>query len=271
MKLYISIDAEGCTGINSFAQVTPSSPDFAWARERITQDLLAAIEGARDAGVEQILVNDAHEEGTNVILESLPSCATLIRGLSGRYSMMEGLNSSFDAVFMLGYHARRGSAGVLAHTYFPQQVRSVLFDDVPVGEFAINAALAGAMGVPVALVSGDNVVANEAGSYLPYVRAAIVKRAVSNGTAECMPPQVTYEGIRATAREALKQQLKLFVAKPPREIEVRFFNAAQAEYASMINTVERLDSARVRMDVHDYKEDFVTLLAAMLISTTAKL
>jgi D-amino peptidase len=270
MKLYISIDAEGCTGINSFAQVTPGSSDYAWARERITQDLLAAVEGARDAGVEQVLVNDAHEDGANVILESLPPYVTLIRGLSGRYSMMEGLTAEFGAVFMLGYHARRGSAGVLAHTYFPQQVRSVLFDGTPVGEFAINAAFAGAMGVPVALVSGDNVMANEAGSFLPYVRAAIVKRAVSNGTAECMTPNAAYECIRATAREALKQQLKLFVAKPPHEIEIRFFNAAQAEYASMIGAVERLDSARVRIDVNDYKEDFVTLLAAMLLSTTVK-
>jgi len=183
MRVYISIDMEGVAGVVHEDQTDPVDPrhsaEYNRFRRLMTGEANAAVEGALAAGARTVVVNDSHWLMRNLIAEELNPAAELISGNPKRWSMVEGVDAGFDAALFVGYHARAGTRqATIDHTY-TDRVHEVRLNGRPVGELAINAALAGTHGVPVAMVSGDQALAAEARDLLgPAVETIVVKQAV---------------------------------------------------------------------------------------------
>ena len=124
MKIFISSDMEGTAGVVDWDQCIAGGAQYPYYTELLTGEINAAIEGAMQAGATEFLVNDAHSKMANLRPDALAGRAGY---LSGRYKpmyMMQGLDASFDAIFLVSYHGSMGSEGsVLSHTYFPTRVR----------------------------------------------------------------------------------------------------------------------------------------------------
>lgn len=157
MKIYLSADIEGITGITDWAEADLSQPDNAEFRERMTAEVAAACEGAIAAGASEILVKDAHWTGRNLLAERLPRQATLWRGWSGHpYSMVQGLDRSFAAALFIGWHSGGAKGGnPLAHTLSSSNLLGIRVNGEWVSEYQLHAWTAALEGVPVAFVSGD--------------------------------------------------------------------------------------------------------------------
>ena len=176
----------------------------------MTNEANAAIAGALEAGAKAVLVNDSHWLMRNLLAEELNPAAELLSGGPKRLSMVEGIDGGFDAAMFIGYHARAGTRNAtIDHTY-TSRVYEARLNGEPVGELALNAAMAGVHGVPVALVSGDQALAAEARALLgDGVETVVVKEAVGRFAARSLAPSVACERIRAGAAAALRRKHKL--------------------------------------------------------------
>ena len=163
MKVFISADIEGVSGVVDRDDAIVGGREYERARRLMTADVNAAIAGAYEGGATQVLVNDAHSKMRNLIVEDLDPRAEVIQGVVKRGCMMEGLDECFAAVFFVGYHSRAGNPfGVMNHTMWSRGFQNLFLNGAPVGEIGINAAYAGQFGVPVALVTGDQTAVQEA-------------------------------------------------------------------------------------------------------------
>ena len=186
--------------VTSFSEIMPGSPDFLRFRRLMTSDVNAAVQGAVDAGADEVVVTDAHAEKRNILIEELHPDARLVSGTQRRYSQLEGIDEDTDGVMFVGYHARMGVEGaVLAHTMWPA-FSDVCVNGLSIGEAGINTYVAGELGVPVIMVSGDDKVAKESIDLLGDVEQAVVKIGIDEVTAECLPPARTSRIIRKAAK-----------------------------------------------------------------------
>ncbi|MEE2048831.1 M55 family metallopeptidase, partial [Nocardiopsis tropica] len=149
MKILISADMEGATGVTWPADVEPGTEQWQRCRSMFTSDVNAAVEGLFEGGATEVLVNEAHSTMRNLLLEELNGEATMITGRHKELSMVEGVQSGdCDGVVFLGYHCGAGDEGVLAHTYLPNAVTGVWLDGEPAGEGRLNAAVVAEYGTP---------------------------------------------------------------------------------------------------------------------------
>ncbi len=186
-KVYISVDMEGISGLNGPDQVAAGGAEYGRARKLMVEDANAAIRGAFEGGATDVLVNDSHGGQRNLLPEDLDPRARLISHSFKRHGMMEGLDSTFDAAVFVGYHAKAGAArGLFAHTG-----SGVLLDlqvnGRSVGEGGMNALLSQWFGVPVVVVTGDDVAIAEQRETVPDVRGVAVKRAINTRAVELRP------------------------------------------------------------------------------------
>jgi len=259
LKVFISCDIEGVSGVVDAAlHTSPEGRDYGRARELMTGEANAVVEGAAKAGATEIVVNDAHGPMTNLLIEKLHPAATLITGSPKPLSMMEGIDSSFDAAVFVGYHSRMGTPGVLSHTISGGRVANVWINDILVGETGINAGLAGHFGVPVVLVCGDDVVAQEAKELLPHVHTAVVKHAITRNSAKCLPPDKARALLEQATIEALKglDKAKVWIPPSPVTFKIQFKDAGQAEYAARMPYAEMVDPTTVSFTAEDYVAAF---------------
>ena len=161
MKIFISADIEGVCGVFHTRQTGENSSEYERAKKLLTEEVNAAIEGALEAGAEEILVNDSHGSMRNIILEDLNPAARLISGFPKPLVMMEGIDNSFDGALLIGYHAMSRTRGILAHTINGFTFHSIKMNGVAYGETEINAALAAHFHVPVIMASGDDYLGEE--------------------------------------------------------------------------------------------------------------
>jgi D-amino peptidase len=245
MNLLISVDMEGIAGVVLDEHTSSSHPEYGRFRKLMTGEVNAAIEGALAAGAGPILVVDSHGSMTNVLIEELDPAAELVSGHLRPYGMMEGIGPDVDAVFLVGYHAASGTqAATLEHTWSGRVVELRL-NGQAVGETGFNAALAGAYGVPVVLVTGDQAVTEEARALLGPVETVAVKQAVTRTAARCLQPQVAHERIRQAAERALRLRVPPFVLQPPVTVQIAFQRAAHADQAGLIPASRRVDGRTV--------------------------
>lgn len=174
----------------------------------MTQEAIAAIDGARAAGATDIWVKDAHDSARNLITTRLPADVTLIREWSGHpYSMIQELDASFDALVMIGQHAGVGSEGnSLAHT-LNTRTHAMLLNGEPVSEFRLNALAASSLGVPTAFVSGDLALMQEIETVNPAIARLAVKRGAGQSTVS-MTPAASCAAIRSGVAAALGGDLR---------------------------------------------------------------
>jgi D-amino peptidase len=207
VKVFISVDMEGITGLTDPEDVLPHGADYSRGRVFMTGDANAAILGAFDAGADEVLVNDSHWIMRNLLLEQLDPRARVIKGFHKPMCMVQGLDESFDAAVFVGYHSCAGTeGGVLNHTLLGKEVQNLLLNGEPIGETRLNSLLAGHFGVPVAFVAGDDAVCAEAKSVLGDDLATFaVKDGIDMFTASCLHPEVAQQGIREGVAAALRQ------------------------------------------------------------------
>jgi D-amino peptidase len=186
-KVYISVDMEGISGINGDDQTAAGAAEYGRARKLMVEDANAAIRGAFEGGATDVLVNDSHGGQRNLLPEDLDPRARLISHSFKRHGMMEGLDESFDAVIFVGYHAKADSPrGVFAHTG-SGVVKDLVVNGKSVGEGGMNARLAQWFGVPVVMVTGDDVAVEQQKETVPSVRGVVVKRAINTRAVELRP------------------------------------------------------------------------------------
>ena len=256
MKILIAVDMEGITGVTTWDQVTPGHAEYMRFRKLMTQDVNAAIRGACEAGVDEVIVADGHWNGSNILIEELDARARLNTGSPSPFSMMQGIDESVDAVFFIGYHARNGTAdAILDHTWSSKTVANVWLNDILTGEYGLNAALAGHFGVPVIMVSGDQTACAQMTELLGHVETAVVKQANGRFAAECLPAQVSQQLIFEAASRAVEGMSEGDLAEPfildtPIRVTVEFFTSDMADRASRIPFTQR-EGTRVSLTTQE--------------------
>ena len=271
MKLYISTDFEGVAGIVDWDQIMVGSHDYEMGRRLLLGELNAAIDGALLAGATTILVNDSHSSMRNLDPEQLHGSASLLSGKNKPLYMMEGLDSSFDAIFFLGYHGSIGaSQAVLSHSYNPRAIWEARINGEIVGESALNALVAAHYGVPIALVTGDQVTVEEAQRLKPAPHGAIVKRSVTRYAAESVHPTIARERIREAAHDALANRRPSTAPNFPRPtaVELTFLTADMAEMSAWVRGVEVVPGAprTVRFSGDNLLELFRTFVTLVMLT-----
>lgn len=269
MKVFISVDMEGISGISEWEDVIPGRRHYEAGRRLLTQDVNAAIEGALEAGATQIIVNESHGPMNNIILEELHPQADVIRGFFKPLCMMQGIDSSCDAAFFVGYHGRAGTGdAVLNHTLSGVAIHRLVLNGKEVGEAGLNAAIAGAFGVPVVLVTGDSQTAQEVEEDIPGVFAVAVKTGITGLSSQAMHPIRARELIRSQAKEALLQRGRVQPIGQVAEntIEVEFTKSQFATAVSWMPGVELVEGRTVRFHSADVVS-MMPVLQAMLMIT----
>ncbi|MCX4642146.1 M55 family metallopeptidase [Streptomyces sp. NPDC055059] len=235
MKILISADMEGATGVTWPGDVLPGTPQWERCRSMFTSDVNAAVLGFFDGGADEVLINEAHWSMRNLLLEQLDERAEMITGRHKTLSMVEGVqHGDVDGIAFIGYHTGAGTEGVLAHTYLANSITGVWINGVRASEGLLNAHVVAEYGVPVVLVTGDDLTCDDALGYAPEARKVAVKDYVSRYAAVCRTPKRTATDIRAAAKEAAA----LAVRHEPVQggqftIELEF----DAEHLSMAATV----------------------------------
>jgi D-amino peptidase len=209
VKVYLSVDMEGVSGLVRWQDVIRAGMDFERNRRFMTLDANAAVEGAFDAGASEVVVEENHgvEDLCDLVLDEIDPRCRVVRG-AGRptATTMAGLDGSFGVVLLVGHHARAGSfPGIMAHTVSYDRFKAVRVAGRDCGEPELFAIRAGELGVPVGLVTGDQIVAQQLRARVGEVEAVEVKRALSNVAGDVIPPARAREVIRAGARRAVER------------------------------------------------------------------
>lgn len=268
MKVYMSVDIEGVAGVVDALQgnVASGGSDFELGRRLMTEEANAAIEGALAAGATEIVVNDSHASMRNLLPELLHPQAKLIQGRLKPEFMVEGLDSSFDAVFFVGYHAAAGVPdGVLNHAYHPYELRG---NGQVWSETGINAMMAGYFGVPVALITGDDAAVRDAESILPPHIGVSVKRGITRYAGESLHPSEARTRIRAAAEESLRRlsDWKPVETSTPVTIEMDLYYSFQADVVALMPSVERIGERTIRFQSDNLLDAYHTFVASYYLT-----
>ena len=244
MKILIAADMEGISGVTTWDQVTAGHFEYTRFRRIMTEDVNAAVRGSFEAGAQEVFVTDGHASGSNILIEELDPRASLNTGSPSPLSMVQGVDE-VDGLIYVGYHARAGSPdAILDHTWSSRTVANVWLNDVLVGEYGINAAVAGHFNVPVLMVTGDQTACSQAVELLGDLEMVVVKRATGRYAAECLPPKLSQGMIQKAAAQAVGRLAKRnapspFVLEEPISLSVEFFNSAMADHVMRMPGAER--------------------------------
>lgn len=257
LKVYISVDMEGVAGVVTADQLGPGSFEYERFRHFMTNETLAAVNAAREAGAGEIVVSDSHGNGENLLIEDFPKDVRIVRAWPRHGGMMAGLDSSFNAAMFIGYHASTTNPnGVRAHTFSSAHYARVTLNGNAVTEGEYNAAYAGAKGVPVIFVSGDDAATQEIKSRLGNIEIVETKKSMSFHSAETLTPAASCERISAGVKAALAhlRDFKPYVVKTPVTLEITFKNYMPAEVLTYLRIVQRIDSHTIRFVGKDIEE-----------------
>jgi len=271
LKIYISSDMEGTAGVVDWSQCLPGERDYEHYRRLLQSEVNAAIDGAMLAGADDFLVNDSHSSMQNLLPDQLHGRAGYLSGRHKPLYMMQGLDETFDAAFFVSYHGSMGSpASTLSHTYNPRAIAEVTVNGVVAGESGINALVAQAYGVPVALVTGDRTTAQEIAPFCPGAETVVVKESVTRFAAASLHPEAACELIRDGARAAINRldSIRAPSISMPATMRVRFRNADLAEMATWLRGVERVDATAVTLTDDDPLRLYRTFVTSVALTRT---
>lgn len=268
LKVYISADMEGISGVASADQLSPANFEYAQARQWMTADVLAAIQGARDAGATEFVISDSHGNGQSLLLDRFPTDIpiTVVRSFPRPLGMMEGLDSTFGAAMFIGYHtATTSTSGVRAHTISSALLTRIALNGTAMSEAGLNAAIAAEFGVPVVMITGDDAIVAESRERFGTIDGVAVKRAIGFHSAAALVPEVAQAAIRQHAKESVGRRagMKPYRINTPIALEISFKNYRPVELLGYLPNVQRIDSHTVRFVGRDMTEiskfiEFVT-------------
>jgi D-amino peptidase len=238
-KVYISVDMEGISGVVGDDQTSAGQSEYGRSRKLMAEDANAAIRGAFDGGATEVVVNDSHGSQRNLLPEDLDPRARLISHSFKRHGMVEGLDETFDAVIFVGYHAKADSPrGLFAHTG-SGVVKDVQVNGRSAGEGGLNTLMAQWYGVPVVMITGDDVAIEQQKEWTPGVRGVVVKRAINMRAVESRPLAEARREIQAVAKESVAA-----ARKPARQqaaaynVRMQLRNFTIAEVATAFNEIK---------------------------------
>lgn len=249
LKVYISADMEGVAGAVTSDQLGPAGFEYAKFREYMTREVLAAIDAARAMGATEIVVSDSHGNGENLLLDLLPADIQLIRSWPRPLMMMEGIDSTFSAALLIGYHASTANTrGVRAHTMSSANLTGLKINGVEMPEAGVSALAAGYFGVPVVMISGDDAIAAEATALLGPLETAIVKWTAGFHSARTLMPEAARGVIDQKVRSALGRlhDFKPYRMAGPLSLELTFKNYMPAELLAYLPNVSRVNAHTVK-------------------------
>lgn len=250
MRMFVSADMEGCTGLVSWGQCEGPDGrlDWAFARRMMTHDVNAAVRGLRAAGAEEIVIKDSHNTSKNLLIDELEPGVRLVSGHgAGLDGMMQGIDDRFDAAVLVGYHARAGTgAGVMEHT-LTGSLHRLWLNDREVGEIGLSAFTAASYGVPLVAVSSDQAGCDEVRAHVPNVGVAVTKVGLARYMADLRSPSVTAPAIEAACADGLARRAAIPVLPLDGEVRVRLeFNRTEStDRCPRLPGVRRLDGYTV--------------------------
>jgi D-amino peptidase len=244
-KVYISVDMEGIAGVVTSDQLAPGGFEYERFRRFMTDETLAAVRAAQRVGATEIVVSDSHGNGENLLIDAFPNDVRIVRSWPRHGLMAAGLDSSFQAVVLIGYHASAASTnGVRAHTISSAAYTRVALNGHEVSEGEWVAAQAGALGVPVVFASGDEAMTRELRQQLGDIVTVETKQSLGFHSALTLTPQESVARIGTGVTSALSHpgKFKPYVLGTPIRLEVTFKNYMPAEVLSYLRSVERLNA-----------------------------
>lgn len=272
MRIFISADMDGITGITHPDQMFEGRPGYAAGCEAMTADVNAAIEGAlRAAPGAEFVVADGHSQGRNLLIEKLHAAAALVCGpmheTSRPLSQAQGIEGC-QLAFFVGYHAKAGTeGGLLAHTWAGPVIADVRLNGLSVGEVGINAAVAGHWDIPLGMVSGAHDLRPELEALNCGILLAQTKQSYGRTVALCLSAKKSRAVITETAEAAVKarQQGKLKPFKPtlPVTMEVDTHRREQAQKAAQVPGVKQTEERTVSVTAESTLQAALTMWKAM--------
>lgn len=259
MKLYISVDMEGISGLTQGSYMNPGNSEYLRYRKMMTTEVNAVIEGALEAGATEILVNDGHSSMKNILIEDLHPECRLITGYPRKYLQLTELDNSFDAILFVGYHAPANSKGIFAHTFSKFAVNSLKINGSLCSEADFNSIVAGFYNVPVIFVSGDDILCEQLQSWFPSELYYQTKKALSEKSGVCIPPQKSLPLIRKMVQNAVNQlkqgeKFPMHQVSPPFRMEIEAKNVDQALIGEMIPGFKRTGDLTIEFITEDIIE-----------------
>jgi D-amino peptidase len=269
-KIFISVDMEGIAGVVQPAQLGPDGFEYQRAREWMTGEVNAAIDGIRAAGPAEIVVCDSHGNGQSVLIDKLPEDVRIVRGFPRPLEMMQGIDESFAAAVFIGYHGSEWTIGaVRGHTISSARLLGIKLNGAEVSEGIYNAALAGQFGVPVAFVSGDRLAVAQLQQVVPSAEGAILKEPYGYHSAMTVTPARSQTMIRDGLTRAMAKlgSLQPYRVRAPIDLEVGFKLTIDAERAAFVPGLSRSDAHNVKGTFKDMTE--ITKLLQVVSSLEA--
>jgi D-amino peptidase len=256
MKVYISADIEGVAGIAHWDETSKDKADYRAFQEQMTHEVVAACEGALNAGATEIFVKDAHHTGRNIITSRLPEEAKIIRGWSGHpFCMVQELDDTFYAVMLVGYHSRAGSdTNPLAHS-LSTSIDYININGVFASEFFLHTYAAALMDVPVVFVSGDEGLCRDVSAVNEKIQTLAVNSGIGDSTVS-IHPKLAVKKIRERVETALRGNVVLCKISLPEHfnLEIRYKSHIKAYRASYYPGATRAGTHTVTFDTVDYFE-----------------
>jgi D-amino peptidase len=269
MKVLISVDMEGVSGVVHPSETNPDRYDYERGRGLMTAEANAVIAGVLDAEPDAtVWVADAHGPFRNILPEELDRRARLVRGKPRPLGMLGGLGEDTDAVLLVGYHARAGGGpAVLAHT-MSADILDVRVAGRSLGEIGLNAAMAGHLGVPVVLLSGDDTACAELRDLVPSAVTVAVKQALGQAAAVALHPEEARERLRGAAADAMRRRAQVppLTISGPLDVEVDLYSPVTVDLATLVPGVSRAEGGRtVTFTAADFAEAYrlVSLLVQL--------
>lgn len=265
LKVFISVDMEGITGVTKWDETDIGKQDYEYFRHLMTQETNAAIEGALEAGATEILVRDAHDSACNLFPDELHPEARLIRNWSnGPLSMMEGIDRSFDAAVLVGYHAKANTPNAILKHTMNLKISDLRVNGVSLSEGGWNALIAGYFGVPVVFVSGDKAICDYSHELFGQVETVAVKEAIGTASVN-MHPSKARALIRQGVTRALLQRdvYRPFSLGPEYVVEIAFTEEQRAARGQWYPGAQRIDSNTISFRSREFVDclrffDFVS-------------
>ena len=258
LRVFVSVDMEGIGGIGTPAMTSASGKDYATGRALMTAEVNAVVAAIFTHGPAEILVNDSHGDMQNLLHLELDPRVRYLQGSIKPYGMVQGLDSTFDAVIFVGYHARAGTRdGFIAHTG-SGAVEGLWINGVEVGEGGLNAIYAGALGVPVLVASGDEAFVREIGAIVPGIRTVTTKQAVGSVVAVLVHPDSVKAQLAVAVRAAFagRAGTKPVGSSRPVTVRLRFDTTTRADIVEVIPGVRRVDGTTVEWQAPSMREAY---------------
>lgn len=274
MRVYLSVDFEGVAGVVDWDQCRPGAERYAEGCRLVLGETNAAIEGALAGGADEVVVNDSHGAMHNLDPEALAGGAAYLSGRHKPLYMVQGLDEGFDVIFFVGYHGSiSGPGSVLSHTYNPEVFTSARINGQLVGEGGLNALVAQHYGVPIGLVTGDDVTQEETRPFAPDAVQVVTKESATRFAATHLHPvrarELVHDAARRAVEKATEGRLRLPAVEQPVRLDLEVQTADMAEVGSWVKGAERLDTRTIRIESDDLLAAFRSYVAVNYITRQA--